>query len=61
MGNVALYKDIYAPLLMDVITVPSPDCFEREPGESLGRAIRAGMFEPMRAAAGSGMRTKPPR
>ncbi|HKZ73401.1 MAG TPA: adenosylmethionine--8-amino-7-oxononanoate transaminase [Steroidobacteraceae bacterium] len=34
VGNVELYKAIYRPLLMDVITVPSPDCFEREPGES---------------------------
>ena len=34
VGNVELYKSIYRPLLMDVITVPSPDCFEREPGES---------------------------
>jgi adenosylmethionine-8-amino-7-oxononanoate aminotransferase len=34
VGNVELYKDIYKPLLMDVITVPSPDCFEREPQES---------------------------
>ncbi len=34
VGNVDLYKDIYKPLLMDVITVPSPDCFEREAGES---------------------------
>ena len=34
VGNVELYKDIYQPLLMDVITVPSPDCFLREPGES---------------------------
>lgn len=34
VGNVELYKDIYKPLLMDVITVPSPDCFNREPGES---------------------------
>ena len=34
VGNVELYKSIYQPLLMDVITVPSPDCFEREPGES---------------------------
>jgi adenosylmethionine-8-amino-7-oxononanoate aminotransferase len=33
VGNVELYKSIYRPLLMDVITVPSPDCFEREPGE----------------------------
>jgi adenosylmethionine---8-amino-7-oxononanoate aminotransferase len=34
VGNVDLYKQIYRPLLMDVITVPSPDCFERAPGES---------------------------
>jgi len=34
VGNVELYKSIYRPLLMDVITVPSPDCFEREPGET---------------------------
>lgn len=34
VGNVALYKETYAPLLMDVITVPGPDCFYRESGES---------------------------
>jgi adenosylmethionine-8-amino-7-oxononanoate aminotransferase len=34
VGDVALYKHTYGPLLMDVITVPSPDCFLREPGES---------------------------
>ena len=34
VGDVALYKDTYAPLLMQVITVPSPDCYHREPGES---------------------------
>ncbi len=34
VGNVDLYKETYKPLLMDVITVPSPDCFDREPGES---------------------------
>ena len=34
VGNVELYKSTYAPLLMDVITVPSPDCYAREPGES---------------------------
>jgi len=34
VGNVDLYKEIYRPLLMDVITVPAPDCFERAPGES---------------------------
>lgn len=34
MGNVPLYKEIYAPLLMETISVPSPDCFHRESGES---------------------------
>jgi len=34
VGNVDLYKEIYRPLLMDVITVPAPDCYERAPGES---------------------------
>ncbi len=29
-----LYKSTYKPLLLDVITVPSPDCYQREPGES---------------------------
>lgn len=33
VGNVPLYKETYAPLLMDVISVPSPDCYYREPGE----------------------------
>jgi adenosylmethionine-8-amino-7-oxononanoate aminotransferase len=34
VGDVALYKKTYAPLLMDVITAPSPDCYFREQGES---------------------------
>ena len=34
VGDVDLYKEIYRPLLMEVITVPSPDCFARAPGES---------------------------
>ncbi|MDD2725064.1 MAG: adenosylmethionine--8-amino-7-oxononanoate transaminase [Methylovulum sp.] len=34
VGNVALYKETYAPLLMDVITVPGPDCYYREAGET---------------------------
>jgi len=34
VGDVALYKETYKPLLMDVITVPSPDCYFREQGES---------------------------
>ena len=34
VGNVPLYKETYAPLLMDVISVPSPDCYHREASES---------------------------
>lgn len=34
VGDVALYKDTYRPLLMDCITVPSPDCYSAEPGEN---------------------------
>ena len=34
VGNVELYKEIYRPLLMDVITVPTPDCYGRAAGES---------------------------
>lgn len=34
MGDVALYKDTYAPLLLTPITVQSPDCYAREDGES---------------------------
>lgn len=34
VGDVSLYKQTYKPLLLDVITVPSPDCFYREPDET---------------------------
>jgi len=34
VGNVELYKEIYRPLLMDVITAPSPDCYHRDPQDS---------------------------
>lgn len=34
VGDVELYKATYGPLLMDVITAPSPDCFHRDEGES---------------------------
>lgn len=34
VGDVALYKKTYAPLLMEVLTVASPDCYLRETGES---------------------------
>ncbi len=34
VGNVDLYKSLYKPLLMDVLTAPSPDCYHRESGET---------------------------
>jgi adenosylmethionine---8-amino-7-oxononanoate aminotransferase len=34
VGDVALYKETYKPLLMQSITVQAPDCYLREPGES---------------------------
>jgi adenosylmethionine-8-amino-7-oxononanoate aminotransferase len=49
VGNVDLYKAIYRPLLMDVITVPSPDAFLREPGVSPAEHARR-MFEHMETA-----------
>jgi adenosylmethionine-8-amino-7-oxononanoate aminotransferase len=49
VGNVPLYRDTYGPLLMETISVPSPDCFFREPGESCADYSRR-LFEPMRQA-----------
>jgi adenosylmethionine-8-amino-7-oxononanoate aminotransferase len=49
VGDVALYKETYAPLLMQAIVVPSPDCFHREAGESCADYSRR-MFAPMRVA-----------
>ncbi len=34
VGNVELYKETYKPLLIDIISAPTPDCFFREQGES---------------------------
>lgn len=49
MGDVALYKETYKPLLMDTITVPSPDCFHREINETwVGYSTR--MFRHMEEA-----------
>ena len=41
VGDVELYKKIYQPLLMDVITVPSPTATLREPGETWAAHSRA--------------------
>ncbi|HIP52531.1 MAG TPA: adenosylmethionine--8-amino-7-oxononanoate transaminase [Chromatiales bacterium] len=48
VGDVALYKETYEPLLMEVLTAPSPDCFEREPGESCAE-VAEHRFEEMAA------------
>ncbi|QGX40389.1 adenosylmethionine--8-amino-7-oxononanoate transaminase [Permianibacter aggregans] len=34
VGDVALFKETYAPLLMEAMLVDSPDCYFREAGES---------------------------
>jgi len=34
VGGVQLYRETYGPLLLDVLSAPSPDAFTREPGES---------------------------
>lgn len=34
VGDIALYKETYGPLLLETHTVPSPDCYLREAGES---------------------------
>ena len=49
VGNVELYKSIYRPLLMDVITVASPDAFSREPGVTPAEHARH-MFAHMESA-----------
>ena len=49
VGDVALYKQTYAPLLMQAITVPTPDAYQREPGESESDCARR-MFAHMERA-----------
>ncbi len=49
VGNVELYKETYRPLLMEVISVPSPDCYYREPDEDCDAFSRR-MFGKMEAA-----------
>ena len=49
VGDVALYKETYKPLLMESITVPAPDCFYREAGESCADHAER-MFAHMREA-----------
>jgi len=52
VSDVALYKEVYAPLLRQAITVPSPDARQAEPGESAAEVARraATALEAMLAA-----------
>jgi adenosylmethionine-8-amino-7-oxononanoate aminotransferase len=43
VGHVELYREIYQPLLMDVMTAPSPDSYGREPGETEDDCARRAM------------------
>lgn len=49
VGDVALYKETYEPLLLQAITVPSPDAYQREAGES-ARDVAERMFVQMESA-----------
>jgi len=49
VGGAGLYRDPYAPLLMQPIHVASPDCFTRVPGESWENHSRR-QFNHMQAA-----------
>jgi len=49
VGDVSLYKETYEPLLLKPFTVPAPDCFDREPGESCAEVARR-MFAHMERA-----------
>lgn len=46
VGDVDLYKKTYEPLLMKTIVAPSPDCYNREAGESW-EAFSSRQFEKM--------------
>ncbi|MGX2038650.1 adenosylmethionine--8-amino-7-oxononanoate transaminase [Methylocaldum sp. MU1018] len=49
VGDVALYKKTYEPLLLKPITVESPDCYHREPGETAADHSRRKFAEMERA------------
>src|SRR5258707_4046354 len=43
VGDVALYREVYQPLLLPVISVPAPDCYLREAGVSWEEHSRGSM------------------
>jgi adenosylmethionine-8-amino-7-oxononanoate aminotransferase len=40
MGDIPLYRRIYAPLLLQPLFAPSPDAYEAEPANRRGCALR---------------------
>lgn len=55
VGDVGLYRDMYAPLLLERLVAPSPDCFDRDPDddwESHSRKRFDDMAELLRSNAG---------
>ena len=40
VGDVALYREVYAPLLLPVLLAPSPDAYGRAPGDSPAQHAR---------------------
>jgi adenosylmethionine-8-amino-7-oxononanoate aminotransferase len=51
VGDVSLYKKTYEPLLMKAFTVRSPDCYDREAGESWAEHSRRRFAEMERTLA----------
>jgi adenosylmethionine---8-amino-7-oxononanoate aminotransferase len=51
LGDVDLYKKTYQPLLLQPITVRSPDCYHRDPGESWDGYSRRAFTDMERALA----------
>ncbi len=45
VGDVALYKSTYRPLLLESLVAPSPDCYERASGESCADVARRRFVE----------------
>ncbi|MFY2764046.1 adenosylmethionine--8-amino-7-oxononanoate transaminase [Arenimonas sp. MALMAid1274] len=52
MGDIPLYRRVYAPLLLEPLFAPSPDAYEAEPGESAEACAlrRAGQLADLFAA-----------
>ncbi len=57
VGDVALYKNTYEPLLLKPVIVESPDCYHRDPGETWADHSRRKFAEMERALEAHGWET----